>query len=110
MGRVSKVDANIFTALTGYFPSLVPEMVLGTVACVLFLGGTWRANRNLWGGVALGGLIAAGIGLWATARWVPTVEARRAAVTARQQQKAAEAGLKAEVYAAPVQHTRLALL
>ncbi|HEY7423077.1 MAG TPA: NADH-quinone oxidoreductase subunit N, partial [Gemmataceae bacterium] len=31
---------------------------------VLFLGGTWRANRNLWGSLALAALIAAGVVLW----------------------------------------------
>jgi hypothetical protein len=43
----------LVTALTGYFPYLIPEAVLGVAACVLFLGGTWRASRHLWGAVAL---------------------------------------------------------
>jgi NADH-quinone oxidoreductase subunit N len=58
------VNPNLVSALTGYFPYLGPEMVLGGAACVLFLGGTWRANRNLWGGVALVALIVAGLVLW----------------------------------------------
>jgi NADH-quinone oxidoreductase subunit N len=36
-------------------------MLLGLVACVIFLGGTVAARRNLWGVVALGALVAA---LW----------------------------------------------
>ena len=58
------MNPNLVSALTGYFPYLGPEMILGLAACVLFLGGTWRANRNLWGGVALAALVAAGVVLW----------------------------------------------
>jgi NADH-quinone oxidoreductase subunit N len=58
------VDGNLLTALTDFFPYLVPEMILGVAACVLFLGGTWRADRNLWGGLALAALVAAGVVLW----------------------------------------------
>lgn len=38
---------------------LCPEMILAAAACVVFLGGTFVANRNLWGCVALLGLGAA---------------------------------------------------
>jgi NADH-quinone oxidoreductase subunit N len=58
------VDGNLLSALTGFFAYLGPEMILGGVACVLFLGGTWKANRNLWGGLALAALLAAGVVLW----------------------------------------------
>jgi NADH-quinone oxidoreductase subunit N len=58
------VNPELVTALTGYFAYLGPEMILGVAACVLFLGGTWRANRHLWGGVALVALVAAGLTLW----------------------------------------------
>jgi NADH-quinone oxidoreductase subunit N len=54
---------DLVSALTGYFPYLVPEMILGVAACVLFLGGTWRAGRNLWGAAALLALAGAGIAL-----------------------------------------------
>jgi NADH-quinone oxidoreductase subunit N len=37
---------------------LVPEIVLGVAACVLFVGGTFRPSRHLWAGVALAALIA----------------------------------------------------
>ena len=46
-------------ALADVFGHLLPEIVLAVVACVLFIGGTVRANRHLWGGVALAGLLAA---------------------------------------------------
>jgi NADH-quinone oxidoreductase subunit N len=35
------------------FRFVVPEMILGVAACVLFLGATFRANRHLWASVAL---------------------------------------------------------
>ncbi len=54
------------SALSGFFPWIVPECILGFVACLLFLGSTWRTNRNLWGAVALIGVTAAGIALWLT--------------------------------------------
>src|SRR5262245_59014256 len=62
--RLFSVNHNLISALTGFFPYLGPEIILGGAACMLFLGGTWRASRNLWGGVALVALIAAGLVLW----------------------------------------------
>jgi NADH-quinone oxidoreductase subunit N len=59
-------DDQVLEALTDSFGLIVPEMVLGLAACVLFLGGTFRANRHLWGAVALVSLIAAGIALLGT--------------------------------------------
>ncbi len=56
---------------------LVPEMVLGAVACVLFLGATFRHSRALWGGVAVAALVVAGLVLAQSARAVPTVETRQ---------------------------------
>jgi NADH-quinone oxidoreductase subunit N len=55
------VHASTVTALTDYFVYLLPEAVLGVAACVLFLGGTWRASRQLWGSVALLSLAVAGL-------------------------------------------------
>jgi NADH-quinone oxidoreductase subunit N len=107
------VSSYIVGALTDYFPCLLPEMVLGVVACVLFLGGTWRAGRNLWGAVALIGLALAGLGVWGSARLAPTMEARRAAVVQMPdgpERESATAAQHATVYAAPVQQTDLALL
>ncbi len=50
-------------ALTDYFGFLWPEILLVVFACVLFLGGTWRGGRSLWGWVALLGLAIAGLAL-----------------------------------------------
>jgi NADH-quinone oxidoreductase subunit N len=44
-------------ALTGVFRNLLPEIVLGAGACLLFLGGTFKSSRHLWGWTALGGLL-----------------------------------------------------
>ncbi len=46
-------------ALVGILPYLTPEMILGALACLVFLGGTVRADRHLWAGVTLGGFVAA---------------------------------------------------
>jgi len=51
-------------ALADLFQHLIPEMILGALACVLFLGGTWKANRALWAGVTLAGIVLAGVALW----------------------------------------------
>src|SRR5437660_9118996 len=50
---------------------IVPELILGFVACVLFLGATFDSNRHRWAGVALFGLIAAGLALWRGPVYVP---------------------------------------
>lgn len=50
-------DANAL--LTQAVWLLTPEMILAGFACVVFLGGTFIANRNLWGWVALIGFAAA---------------------------------------------------
>jgi NADH-quinone oxidoreductase subunit N len=88
------VNPNLITALTGFFPYLIPEMILGAAACVLFIGGTIRAHRHLWGGVALASLIVAGLVLmWSP---LPHFESASAADAVR--------------YASPVLLDRLALL
>jgi NADH-quinone oxidoreductase subunit N len=121
------VDSSLFTALTGYIPSLAPEAILGVVACVLFLGGTWRPSRRLWGLVALLGLAGAGFTLWASSDWAPTMESLRDQI-ARQEERLATLVMPHEraaeetaleknkltlhtmTYASPIQHTRLAIL
>jgi NADH-quinone oxidoreductase subunit N len=55
------VNADLVQGLTSFFPALLPEIVLGVAACVFFLGGTWRANRHLWGGLALVALAGAAV-------------------------------------------------
>jgi NADH-quinone oxidoreductase subunit N len=59
-------DATIVAALLRSFQLVLPEVVLGVVACVLFLGGLFRSDRRLWGAVSLAGLVGAGIALAAT--------------------------------------------
>ncbi len=88
------MNGDLFRALTGFVPYLVPEMILGAAACVLFLGGTLRANRHLWGSVALAALFAAGLVLML--RPLPHYGTLQAAQTVR--------------YAAPVVFDSLALL
>jgi NADH-quinone oxidoreductase subunit N len=88
------VKDNLVTALTDFFPFLGPEIVLIAAACVLFLGGTWRSGRNVWGGAALVSLAVAGV-LLALTPW-----------------RSFDTGAHAEasLYAAPVVFDRLALL
>lgn len=57
------MNERIVSALLGVFPLVVPEVVLLVGACVLFLGATFRADRHVWGGVALVFLVAAGVAL-----------------------------------------------
>jgi NADH-quinone oxidoreductase subunit N len=55
------VNDSIVRALTDYFPNLLPEALLIAAACVLFLGGTWRASHHLWGWVSLASFALAGL-------------------------------------------------
>src|SRR5579862_1704577 len=49
----------ILEALVSSYRFIIPEMVLGLSACVLFLLGTFRADRHLAAGVALIAMIVA---------------------------------------------------
>ena len=84
---------NIIAALLGSYRFILPEIVLGVAACVIYLAGTFRAGRNLFGGLALLGLACAGLalGLNAGARYDSAEVAR------------------AGTYAGPVVHDGLAL-
>jgi NADH-quinone oxidoreductase subunit N len=53
-------DAAILDVVVDSFRLVVPEMILVLTACVLFVGATFRANRHVWGVVALVGLLVAG--------------------------------------------------
>ena len=64
----------ITRALTNFLPLVLPEAVLGVVACLMFLGATWRGGRRLWGGAALVGLGLAAAALVYTAVAVPTIQ------------------------------------
>ncbi len=72
-GDRAKVDPNIVNSALGYVPLVAVEATLAIVACVLFLGGTFRANRHMWGSVALVGLVLAAHSLLWTYLHVPTV-------------------------------------
>jgi NADH-quinone oxidoreductase subunit N len=68
------MSEEIIRALVNVFPQVIPVMVLGVFACVLFLGSTFRADRHIWAGVALVGLAGAAVALvW----MVPTVPLKR---------------------------------
>jgi NADH-quinone oxidoreductase subunit N len=88
------VNDDIIAALLGSYEFILPEIVLGVAACVIYLAGTFRASRDLAGGLALGGLALAGLALALTAgARFEGAEVRRAAV-----------------YAAPVVNDSLAVL
>jgi NADH-quinone oxidoreductase subunit N len=53
------------------FHLIIPEMLLGLAACVLFLGATFRADRNLWATVALGAHVVALVALFVGPRQGP---------------------------------------
>lgn len=53
------MTTDVLDALTVYFPWILPECALALFACVLFLGSTWKADRHLWGAVALVGVAVA---------------------------------------------------
>jgi NADH-quinone oxidoreductase subunit N len=54
------VNDSLRHALTDWVPLVLPEAVLLVAACALFLGGTFRPNRNFWGLSALAALAVAG--------------------------------------------------
>jgi NADH-quinone oxidoreductase subunit N len=87
-------EQNIIAALLDSYPLILPEIVLGVAACVIYLGGTVRAGRNLWGTVSLLSLVGAGVALALTAGAGPTDEG----------------GMKAAAFAGPITHDSLALL
>lgn len=51
-------------SLADLFNHLLPEMVLVIFACIVFVGGLFRTGRDFWGGVALSGLVLAGLALY----------------------------------------------
>jgi NADH-quinone oxidoreductase subunit N len=79
----------INAALAGVFGLLIPELILGFAACVLFLGATFWTNRHLWAGLSLIALLGAGVALAFSRADAPTT---------------------AEVYAGALALDRMALL
>src|SRR5581483_8715416 len=71
-------SSEIVSALVNVFALMIPEIILLAVACVLFVGATFRNERNLWATVALLGLGAAGVAL----AWSPTQAPTREALYA----------------------------
>jgi NADH-quinone oxidoreductase subunit N len=116
------VNAHLVHALTGYLPHVLPEAVLSAAACLLFLGGAWRAGRSLWGWAALAAVGLAAVALWHVAATVPTVEDRMASLYERtrpgapplaeeaaEQHEQQRLDLLATMYASPLLLTRTAL-
>ncbi len=65
------MSPDLQNALTDFIPQVVPEIVLGVSACVLFLGATFRVSRHVWGVFALVALTLASFALIATIRSLP---------------------------------------
>lgn len=61
------MNPKLIETLTGYAFYTLPELVLAAFACLLFLAGTWRCGRHLYGLLALLGLALAGVMAWASA-------------------------------------------
>jgi NADH-quinone oxidoreductase subunit N len=58
------VDAWIDQALSGVFGLMLPELVLGTATCVLFIGATFRSTRHTWAAISLAALVGAAFALF----------------------------------------------
>src|SRR5205085_2712226 len=62
-GTTVNDEQNIIAGLVGSYRFILPEIVLGVTACVIYMAGTFRAGRNLYGGLALLGLALATVAL-----------------------------------------------
>jgi len=60
---VDPFDPNLVATLKSVFALVVPETVLVISACTIFLGGTARSGRGLWGTAALISIAAAALAL-----------------------------------------------
>ena len=58
------MSQEVIAALMHAFPLIVPEIILVLGACIVFVGGTFRSNRHLWGVGALAILAIAAWVLW----------------------------------------------
>jgi len=103
-------------SLGSAFALIVPEAILLVAACILFLGSTFRADRQLWGVAALGALVVAGIALWIGAARMPTIEGQRETLerlektpNAAQTVNDGRRALDTVVFTSPLLQTRLAL-
>jgi NADH-quinone oxidoreductase subunit N len=81
-------------ALLNIFSYILPEIVLAVMACVLFLGSTFRVGRQVWGWVALLSIGAASVALLFSSQFLwPTGRLGQVAL-----------------FAGPLLHDQLALL
>lgn len=122
------MDASVINALKSFLPQILPEAILAVAACVLFLGSTFKASRNLWGMVAVLALALAGLALHWSWQNTPTVEATQARLAEMETRKDTDKKgeglanpetlkdyaplkheLNAALYSAPVLHTQLGL-
>lgn len=71
MPPLAAFDGNLLTTAKNMFEMAAPEAFLLAVACAMYLGGTFRKSKTLWGMVALVGLTVAGLISWYGS--VPTV-------------------------------------
>lgn len=63
---MNPADYAIAVTLKQSFGLLLPEIMLIAAACIIFVGGTFRADRHLWAVGALAALGMAGVGLYLT--------------------------------------------
>ena len=74
------MSKEIVQSLIDIFPQIIPEIILGVMACIVFLGGTFKRSRCLWGWVSLLAIVGAGIALMCTK--TPTFSKSSQALTA----------------------------
>lgn len=96
-------------ALTAFLPQVLPEAILAGFACVLFLGATCCFRRSVCGPLSLLGLALAGLALAWVVQNQPTLERIQASLADAENAAEARTTVLAQVYAAPVLFTRLAL-
>jgi NADH-quinone oxidoreductase subunit N len=104
------VNDNTVSALKSFIPVMLPEVILGLAACVLFLGATFKVRHHTWGLFALVALGCAGVALFTVTRNTPTLEEElRLPIDDRGEADTHLQALRATIYAAPVLFTKLAL-
>ncbi len=69
------MNPDTLQALTGWVPLVLPEVILVAAACVLFLGATVKAGRDVWATAALVALAAAALAAWLGPRSEPPTQA-----------------------------------
>ena len=108
------MNENTVSALKSFIPVMLPEVILGLAACVLFLGATFKVRRQTWGLFALLALACAGAALFNVTKNTATIDATKEKADKLSKVDQAEANkilepLRAEIYAAPVLFTKLGL-